>query len=258
MFIRSERSIKEFMQFYPVVSGFIIIYLSLWLIIDFLQLPIGQSLYLKGVGNNFLIHQGEYWRLITPMFLHGGMTHVLFNSFSLVLFGPALEQMLGKVKFILAYMGAGLIGNLATYLLGPSDIFYSHVGASGAIYGLFGIYIYMVVFRKELIDQASSQIIVVIFVIGLVMTFVQSNINVFGHIFGFIGGMGIAPLALANVDPYSHLRPRRREQNDGEISFDPNRWKRRRRIPSHVKKKIFWIAIGILIFLGLLNKVGIL
>src|SRR5699024_12162777 len=81
-------------------------------------------------------------------------------------------------------------------------------------YGLFGIYIYMVVFRKELIDQASSQIIVVIFVIGLVMTFVQSNINVFGHIFGFIGGMAIAPLVLANVDPYSHLRPRRRKQKD--------------------------------------------
>lgn len=258
MFIRSERSIKEFLKLYPIVSGFVIIYLSLWLIIDFFQLPIGGTIYYMGVGNNFLISQGEYWRLITPMFLHGGLTHVLFNSFSLVLFGPALEQMLGKFKFISAYLAAGIIGNIGTYFLGPSDLFYNHVGASGAIYGLFGIYLYMVVLRKDLIDQTSAQIVLVISGIGLVMTFVQSNINVYGHIFGLIGGMAVAPLVLINVDPYSSWRRKRSQKSDDDtISFDPNRWNKKR-VPSHVKKKIFWTIIGILIVLGLLNKVGIL
>lgn len=257
MFIRTERSTKEFMRSYPIVTGFIIIYLGLWLIIDLFQLPIGRTIYMFGVGNNFFISQGEYWRLITPMFLHAGMTHVLFNSFSLVLFGPALEQMLGKFKFIGAYLGAGTIANVATYFLGPSDIFYNHVGASGAIYGLFGLYMYMVIFRKDLIDQASAQIVVTIFVIGLVMTFVRPNINIFGHIFGFIGGLALAPTVLRNVRPFSPWQQARRKENDGSISFDPNRWNKKR-MPKHVKKKIIWTVIGILIFLGLLNRIGIL
>src|SRR5699024_9275451 len=90
--------------------------------------PLGNLIRDWGMGVNFYISQGEYWRLITSIFLHAGLMHVLFNSFALVLFGPALEQMLGKLKFIATFLGAGLIGNLATFLLGPA--LYSHVGAS--------------------------------------------------------------------------------------------------------------------------------
>lgn len=260
MFIRSEKSIKEFMQLYPIVSSLVIIHIILWLVISFFQLPIGQTIYFFGVGNNFLIHQGEYWRLLTPIFLHADMTHMLFNSFSLVLFGPALEQMLGKSKFIVAYFGAGIIGNLGTFLLGPGDIYYTHLGASGAIYGLFGIYLYMVLLRKDLMDQSSTQIILVITVIGVIMTFIQSNINIYGHIFGLIGGLAIAPLVLRKAIPYWASRMRRKERppvDDDTISFDPNRWNKKR-LPSHIKKKIIWGVLGLLILLGLLNKVGII
>jgi len=259
MFIRSERSIKEFTQLYPIVSGFIIINLSLWFIISFLQLPIGEVIYDMGAGNNFLISQGEYWRLITPIFLHAGLMHVLFNSFSLVLFGPALEKMLGKFMFIIAYLLTGFIGNLGTYLFGPEHPFYSHVGASGAIFGLFGIYLYMTFLRKDLIDQSSAQIIVIISVVGIIMTFLQSNINIYGHIFGLIGGLIIAPLILIKAVPYwVAIREPSRHHDDGTISFDPNRWNKKHRLPSHVKKKVLWIIIGILVVLGLLNKVGII
>src|SRR4051812_21792510 len=111
MFIRNERSIKEFMQSYPVVSTIIIINLVLWLFINFLQLPIGLMIHDWAIGYNLFVAAGEYWRLVTPIFLHGDLMHVLFNSFSLVLFGPALEQMLGKLKFTFAYLGVGIIGN---------------------------------------------------------------------------------------------------------------------------------------------------
>ncbi|WP_233880182.1 rhomboid family intramembrane serine protease [Virgibacillus halodenitrificans] len=254
MFLRNERSIKEFMSYYPVVSVLVILHLALWFIIDFLQLPIGESLYQWGAGSNYLINQGEWWRLITPIFLHAGLMHALFNSFSLVLFGPALEQMLGKTKFVLAYVGAGFIGDLGTYLLGPDSFWYTHVGASGAIFGLFGIYIFMVVFRKHLIDQANSQIVVTIFVIGLVMTFVRSNINIYAHIFGFIGGFAIAPLVLTKARAYSPWRSRRDyDPSDTSIKFDPNRWKKRR-MPAQLKKNIFWIIFGVLVVLGLFSR----
>ncbi|WP_249872716.1 rhomboid family intramembrane serine protease [Oceanobacillus saliphilus] len=252
MFIRNERSIKEFMQLYPIVSALVIINLFLWLIRNLLGLPIGWDIYHWGIGSNFLIAMGEYWRLVTPIFLHADLIHVLFNSFSLVLFGPALEHMLGKFKFIFAYLGAGIIANIATYFLGPIN--YLHLGASGAVFGLFGIYAFMVSFRKNMIDQGSSQIVMIILFISLAMTFLRSGINVYAHIFGFIGGFIIAPLVLANVRPYSPWRNRRRYEDDGSIQFDPNRWNKKRRFPKAIRKNIFWIILGVLVIFGLLSR----
>src|SRR5690625_7564231 len=140
MFIRNEGSIKEFIRFYPFVSTLIIINIIIWLLY-FLQFSLGHSIYNFGIGQNLSIHDGQYWRLITPVFLHGGLGHVAFNSFALILFGPALEQMLGRFKFIFAYLITGLAGNIGTYIINPiSEI--PHLGASGAIYGLFGIYLF--------------------------------------------------------------------------------------------------------------------
>ncbi|WBX80666.1 rhomboid family intramembrane serine protease [Virgibacillus salarius] len=256
MFIRNERSIKEFRQAYPIVTTLVIIHLGLWIIIDLLQLPFGDTLYQFGAGSNYYIHQGEYWRLITPIFLHVNLTHALFNSFSLVLFGPALEQMLGRTKFIIAYLAAGFIGNLGTYLFGSLDFSFVHVGASGAIFGLFGIYIFMVTFRKHLIDQTSSQIILTIVIVGLIMTFIRQNINIYGHIFGFIGGFAIAPIVLTGAKMYNHWATvaTRRNHSDDSIQFDPNRWNKKR-FPAKWKNHIWWIIFAILVFLGLMSRI---
>ncbi len=255
MFIRNERSIKEFMKLYPIVSTLIIIHLVLWVIIDFLQLSIGMDIYYFGVGNNFSVSLGEYWRLVTPIFLHGDLTHVLFNSFALVLFGPALEQMLGKGKFIFAYLGAGIIGNIGTYFLEPLE--YTHLGASGAIYGLFGIYIFMVLFRKHLIDQNSSQMVMTIFIIGVLMSFVGGNINIVAHLTGFAGGFILAPLVLHRVEPYNPWQAaykRSYSDNHGEIQFDPNRWNKKRIFPKKLKDNWLLIIIGILALIGLFSR----
>src|SRR5690554_3768358 len=97
LFIRTERSVKEFIHYYPIVSSLIIINFALWFIVYILPFPGGQLLFQWGAGHNLSVHRfGEYWRMVTPIFLHSGLMHTLFNSFALVLFGPALEQMLGK------------------------------------------------------------------------------------------------------------------------------------------------------------------
>ncbi|MFC3039301.1 rhomboid family intramembrane serine protease [Virgibacillus xinjiangensis] len=249
MFIRNEKSIKEFIQLYPVTGILVIINLSLWLLINFLQLPIGQSIYQWGVGSNFFIEHGQYWRLVTPIFLHGNLMHVLFNSFALVLFGPALEQMMGKWKFVAAYLGAGIAGNIATYLLGPASIMYTHLGASGSIYGLFGLYLYLIIYRKHLIDPGSKQIVLVFLLIGVMMTFLRPGINVHAHIFGLIGGFVLGTILLSNASPYSpwRNRPHFRHAEENDIGFDPNRWKKKRMDPT-TKKRIIW-GIVILLFL---------
>jgi len=255
MFIRTERSVQDFMRFYPVVSVIIIINLLLWFIIDVLHLEIGYTIYNWGIGHNFSVYQfGEYRRLVTPIFLHAGIGHVVFNSFALVLFGPALEQMLGKIKFIFVYFLTGIIGNIGTYVINPVDIT-PHLGASGAIYGLFGVYLFMVFFRKDLIDPGNAQIVQIIFLIGLVMTFIQPNVNIAAHIFGFIGGFAIGPLVLRRAQPFSMMRNRpRRRQNSGDVQFNPNRWNKRRILPRKLRNNIFWVIFGILVLIGLFSK----
>jgi rhomboid protease GluP len=185
MFTRTE-SFREFIRFYPVVSIIIAIHFLLYLLTVF---PIFPNFWFKATfsGVNLYIMEGEYWRLVTPIFMHGGFTHVLFNSFSLVLFGPALESMLGKGKFILVYLVSGILANVATLLLEP--LTYVHVGSSGAIFGLFGYYISIILFRKHMLSQQNSQIILIICALSLIMTFIQPNINITAHIFGLLGGL---------------------------------------------------------------------
>jgi rhomboid protease GluP len=185
MFTRTE-SFREFIRFYPVISIIIAIHFLLYL---FTALPIFPNFWFKATfsGVNLYIMEGEYWRLFTPIFMHGGFAHVLFNSFSLVLFGPALESLLGKGRFILVYLVSGILANVATLLLEP--LTYVHVGSSGAIFGLFGYYISIILFRKHMLSQQNSQLILTICALSLIMTFIQPNINITAHIFGLLAGL---------------------------------------------------------------------
>lgn len=184
MFTRTE-SFRDFLRFYPMVSIIIFIHILLYLATAVPFIPSRSTFELLS-GVNLYIVNGEYWRLVTPIFMHAGFGHMLFNSFSLVLFGPALEQLLGRAKFTLLYMATGIAANVATLALEP--LTYTHVGSSGAIFGLFGFYIAIIVFRKAMLSRENSQTIMTIAIIGVVMTFVQSNINITAHIFGLIAG----------------------------------------------------------------------
>ncbi|CEG25358.1 rhomboid family intramembrane serine protease [Bacillus sp. B-jedd] len=184
MFTRTE-SLGQFIRFYPVVSTIIAIHLALFLAAT---LPIFPNYWLFDTfaGVNLYIAKGEYWRLLTPIFLHSGFTHVLFNSFSLVLFGPGLERMLGRGKFIFVYLISGIAANFATYLLEP--LTYTHVGSSGAIFGLFGYYAAIVLLGRRTMSRQDSQTIMTIAVISVIMTFLQPNINITAHLFGLLAG----------------------------------------------------------------------
>jgi rhomboid protease GluP len=195
MFIRNE-DFKTFLKLYPIVSIIIAIHIIVFLALNFL--PGRGYLLLWGVGSNIRIQGGEFYRLVTPIFMHHQFSHFLFNTFSLFLFAPALERLLGKIRFIIGYLGAGILANLATYWVGGAG-YPPHLGASGAIFGLFGIYLYIVIYRKSLIDQANKQIIVTILVISLIMTFLMPNISVLGHLFGLIGGAALSPLLLTGI-----------------------------------------------------------
>ncbi|CAM3901579.1 rhomboid family intramembrane serine protease [Bacillus subtilis] len=185
MFIRTE-NFQTFIRLYPVVTFILALQAVLWL---FFSLPAHSVVLWRDTvtGYNLGVANGEWWRLITPILLHAGFTHLLFNSMSIFLFAPALERMLGKARFLLVYAGSGIIGNIGTYITEPLD--YVHVGASGAIFGLFGVYLFMVLFRNELIGQEHSKMIITLLAFAVLMSFINSNINMMAHLFGLCGGL---------------------------------------------------------------------
>jgi rhomboid protease GluP len=191
MFTRTE-SLRDFIRLYPVISIIIAIHIILYLLTALPILP-ARFIFELLSGVNLYIVNGDYWRLVTPIFMHAGFAHMLFNSFSLVLFAPALEQLLGKTKFILLYLVTGIAANIATLVLEP--LTYTHVGSSGAIFGLFGFYISIIMFRKAMMSRENSQTIMTIAIIAVIMTFVQSNINITAHIFGMLSGFLIGAAA---------------------------------------------------------------
>ncbi|WP_141433277.1 rhomboid family intramembrane serine protease [Bacillus sp. 03113] len=193
MFTRNE-SLKEFIRFYPVVTFILSINILLYLLTTLPVFP-NSWLYNMTVGVNLYILHGELWRIVTPIFMHSGFPHVLFNSFSLILFGPALERMLGKSRFLFLYLLTGILANVATFFFNP--LTFVHVGSSGAIFGLFGFYVAIVVLKKELISRGNAQIILTVTIIGLIMTFIQPQINITAHIFGFLAGLVIGIIAFS-------------------------------------------------------------
>jgi rhomboid protease GluP len=184
MFTRTE-SLKEFLRFYPIVSIIIVVQLLLF-IIGYIPFIPKYWIFEVFSGVNLYVAEGEIWRLLTPIFLHSGFAHLLFNSFSLVLFGPALERIVGKGQFLTIYLLSGIGANVATYLIQP--LTYVHVGSSGAIFGLFGFYLAIISFRKSMLSRENSQLIKTIAILSIIMTFLQPNINVTAHIFGLVSG----------------------------------------------------------------------
>jgi len=137
-------------------------------------------------GNEIGVAQGEWYRLITGAFLHSlpgsglGITHILFNMWALWALGPALEMSLGRTRYLALYLLSALGGNVLTYLLYPHV---AAIGASGAIFGLFGAF--FVLARKM---RADVRGIVIILGVNLVITFTVPGISWTGHVGGLVTG----------------------------------------------------------------------
>jgi membrane associated rhomboid family serine protease len=144
-----------------------------------LALAVTREGQLVGVGN------GQYYRLLTAAFLHSGVLHILFNMFALAQLGPVLEQALGRWRFLALYLLSALGGSVAGYVLAPVN--QPSVGASGAIFGLFGAY-YVIVRRMG----GETQSILVLLGVNLAITFTVPSIDWRAHLGGLVTGAVIA------------------------------------------------------------------
>lgn len=150
---------------------------------------------------NLAIDAGEWWRIFTAAFLHGGLMHILFNMYALYLFGPRLESQVGSVPFALLYAASAAGGGAASYLFGPdfidaaSRIPYTAVGASGAIFGLFGAWMYVAYqLRSTPAGRAMFNQLGVLLLINLALPLFIPNIDWRAHVGGLVTGIAIAAL----------------------------------------------------------------
>jgi len=133
------------------------------------------------------VANGQWYRLITNAFLHEpglsgiGPTHIIFNMWALIVVGPSLERLLGRVRFLTVYLVSALAGSVLYYLVANPG--YPALGASGAIFGLFGAW--FVVAKRLRLD---SRAIVFLIVINLVISFVWSGIAWEAHVGGLVAG----------------------------------------------------------------------
>ena len=127
------------------------------------------------------VAHGEWWRLVSSMFLHYGIVHIGFNMWALYVIGTPLENMLGRLRFGVLYALSGIGGGILSFALGPPG--QAAAGASGAIFGLFGAF--FVILRRRNLESGG---ILGLIVINLVLSFTFANIDWRGHIRGLIVG----------------------------------------------------------------------
>ena len=130
----------------------------------------------------------EWWRLITPMFLHGGLIHFLFNSYLLIQLGPVVEGIFGTTRYWVVYLCCGIAGGLASQL--PRDV--NTVGASGAIMGLIGLLVVYGYRKGGVLGQTMKALVIRLAVYSVILGLIIPNIDHLNHIGGFACGAGLA------------------------------------------------------------------
>jgi rhomboid protease GluP len=166
--------------------------------------PSGRALIDMGALFPPLVHAGQWWRLITVMFLHASLLHIALNAWALWLFGQFVETTFGRVKFLAIYFVSGFVASVTSYTFGnPCAV---GVGASGAIVGLLGAFIAYNFRRRHLsLSQANLRWAVMIILINVLFGAAIANVDNWAHGGGLVGGV-IAGTFAEGVGP-SQSRP---------------------------------------------------
>lgn len=140
-----------------------------------------------GIKINESILQGQYWRLITPVFLHGSIFHLGFNMYALYVLGPGLERYYGHARFLALYLITGFAGTVMSFLFTPAP----SLGSSTAIFGLLaaeGVLLYQ---NRGLFGKPAQRALMNLILIGVVNLAIglSPGIDNWGHVGGLLAGI---------------------------------------------------------------------
>jgi membrane associated rhomboid family serine protease len=131
---------------------------------------------------------GQYWRLFTAMFLHAGLFHILFNAWALWIFGTMVERDYGTPRFVAIFFVTGFFASAASYAFGPVNAV--GVGASGAIFGVFGAFVAYHFRRRHLaMSAANLRWAMTLILLNAMLAFAFGTIDWRAHVGGFVAGL---------------------------------------------------------------------
>ena len=143
----------------------------------------------------YLMNGEQYYTLITSMFLHFGFSHLMNNMVMLLVIGYSLEPEIGKIRFLLIYLGSGLMGNLVSAWFDVSQGSYAvSAGASGAIFGIVGALLYVAIRNHGRVGEISTRGLVLMAGLSLYYGFTAQGVDNAAHIGGLISGFLLAVL----------------------------------------------------------------
>ncbi len=183
--IKNEKENEEFEKIFkpkkPIITYALI---AINIIMFVLELLYPNEVLNRFILDPILVKNGQYFRLVSSLFLHGSVIHLLLNMYALYVVGNQLETFLGKEKFAFIYLFSGITGSLLS-CMGT----FNSLGASGAIFGLFGSLLYFGYHYRLYFGSVILKEILPVIVVNLLIGFSLSGINNAAHIGGLIGGI---------------------------------------------------------------------
>ncbi|MBQ8131674.1 MAG: rhomboid family intramembrane serine protease [Bacilli bacterium] len=176
---------KVFKMKYPMITYTLIAINVIFFLVPIL-LNEYDSVYLLLCSHAPSIRAGQYYRLFTAMFYHGGFFHLLLNCYSLYVVGSQMESFLGKIKFLIIYLVSGFVGALCSMCFIGSS---TSVGASGAIFGLLGSMVYFGYHYRVYLGNVMKSQIIPLIALNLAIGFMNPQIDNAAHVGGLIGGV---------------------------------------------------------------------
>lgn len=157
-----------------------------------------------------LVADGEWWRVISAAFLHGSLFHVGINMYILYLLGPQLERQVGSATFLALYLASAATGGAVSQLTDLDSGFVISLGASGAIFGLFGTW-FSASYRSRHTPAGRAMFnqMLVLLAINAAFPLFAANIDWRAHLGGFVAGVAIHQLWIRIAPEGAHSRPRR-------------------------------------------------
>ena len=189
-----QRMGRVFKEKKPIVTKTLIIINALVYLICVLSVlykPELNTLITYYGANNYKLIQSEgyigLYRLVTSMFLHADIFHIFFNMYALYIVGNQVERYYGPKKYLLIYFISGIVGSLFSNVFMTTNTI--SIGASGAIFGLFGALAYFAYNYRAILGNFLKGSIIPVLVINLCLGLFISGIDVYAHIGGLIAGV---------------------------------------------------------------------
>ncbi|XRG80668.1 rhomboid family intramembrane serine protease [Rossellomorea sp. GAMAL-10_SWC] len=193
MFLVTE-DFKTFIRKYPITTIMVGLCTILAIITTFLGGYTIENIINLGGYEHELVKQGEIWRLFTYAFMHGSYAHFFMNMTFMIILGRPLERALGSVKFLLFYLlSVILTGLIINFNYSPNTV---ETGASGVGYAFLGMYLFITVFRKNMLFSDDRKFVITFLGIGLLSSLIIPSTSLTGHLAGMIIGFMITPLLL--------------------------------------------------------------